>query len=190
MKHKMSAAPEAPVLHYAVPVGRLPEKGLTVTIEADERELSALAVVHGLEKVRALRAELHLSRWKKGGVRVRGTVKASITQNCVVTLDPVDAAINERIDALFLPDSSDLARRGEEDDGGLMLDPEGPDLPETFTGEALDAGAIAEEFFELAIDPYPRREGVALPDTPAAQAAEAEAARSPFSSLADWKPKR
>lgn len=186
----MGEAPDAPVLHYAVPVARLPEKGLSVTIEADERELSALAAAHGLDKVESFRAELHLSRWKKRGVRVRGTVIASITLTCVVTLEPLDTVIDERIDALFLPDDSDLARRGEDDDGGLMLDPEGPDLPETFTGDALDAGAVAEEFFELAIDPYPRREGVALPDAVPRNEEEGEAPRSPFASLANWKPKR
>lgn len=186
----MGETPGAPVLHYAVPVARLPEKGLAVTIEADERERAALAVVHGLEKVGSFRAELHLSRWKKRGVRVRGAVRASIVQTCVVTLDPLDTIVDERIDALFLPDDSDLARRGEEDDGALMLDPEGPDLPETFTGDALDAGAIAEEFFELAIDPYPRREGVALPDATPADEEDGEPPRSPFASLANWKPKR
>ena len=46
-----------------------------------------------------------------------------------------------------------------------MLDAEGPDGPETFTGDTIDAGALAEEFFGLAIDPYPRKTGVAVVST-------------------------
>ena len=44
----------------------------------------------------------------------------------------------------------------------MHLDAEGPDSPETFSGETIDVGALAEEFFGLAIDPYPRKEGVSL----------------------------
>ena len=41
-----------------------------------------------------------------------------------------------------------------------MLDAEGPDSPETFTGDTIDVGALAEEFFGLAIDPYPRSQAL------------------------------
>jgi len=55
--------------------------------------------------------------------------------------------------------------------GEVHLDAEGPDSPETFSGETIDVGALAEEFFGLAIDPYPRSEGASLaaagePDDP------------------------
>jgi uncharacterized metal-binding protein YceD (DUF177 family) len=39
----------------------------------------------------------------------------------------------------------------------MLIDAEGPDMPETFEGDQIDIGAVAEEFFELAIDPYPRK---------------------------------
>ena len=47
--------------------------------------------------------------------------------------------------------------------GEVLLDADGPDRPETFAGDSIDAGALAEEFFALAIDPYPRKPGAALP---------------------------
>jgi hypothetical protein len=46
----------------------------------------------------------------------------------------------------------------------MVLDPEGPDAPESFTGTSIDVGALAEQFFALGIDPYPRKEGVELPE--------------------------
>jgi hypothetical protein len=49
----------------------------------------------------------------------------------------------------------------------LLLDAEGPDAPETFEGDQIDVGALAEEIFALSIDPYPRLPEAAL-EQPAA----------------------
>ena len=61
----------------------------------------------------------------------------------------------------------------------LIIDAEGPDLPETFSGDRLDAGAIAEEFFELAIDPYPRKPEMRMPPPVVARFGEADEAEKP-----------
>jgi len=68
------------------------------------------------------------------------------------------------------------AFRGEKCDAGfegggeILIDAEGPDSPETFSGDTIDVGALAEQFFGLAIDPYPRKAGASLeaagPDEP------------------------
>ncbi len=41
----------------------------------------------------------------------------------------------------------------------LVIDAEGDDGPETFSGDRIDVGALAEQFFSLALDPYPRKKG-------------------------------
>ncbi len=41
----------------------------------------------------------------------------------------------------------------------MLLDPDGPDIPDTFTGDTIDAGAVVSEHVALAIDPYPRKAG-------------------------------
>jgi uncharacterized metal-binding protein YceD (DUF177 family) len=187
MMEDRSAAKSA--LHYPVSVDRLPVKGLTVTLDADDREKAALAAAHGLDKVNSFHAELYLAPWKKQGVRVRGTVRASITQACVVTLEPIDSVVEETVDAVYVPERSRLARVDRDDLGELVLDPEGPDMPETFSGDKLDTGEIAEEFFELGIDPYPRKEGVELPEDLGEKEGESEAPRSPFADLAKLKSK-
>ena len=65
---------------------------------------------------------------------------------------------------------------GRASDGGgeILLDAEGPDSPETFSGDTIDVGALAEEFFGLAIDPYPRKQGVSLEAAGDAEPAESE----------------
>ncbi|MFC6489929.1 YceD family protein [Nitratireductor sp. GCM10026969] len=146
---------------YPLRVNRLPEKGTTVTIEADSAQRAALARLHDLLSVERFRAELTVRPWKAGGVRVLGRVEADIMHSCVVTLEPIAGRIDEDIAATFVPEGSRLARV-EHEGGELVLDPEGEDPPEPFIGDSLDIGALAEEFFVLGIDPYPRKEGVKL----------------------------
>lgn len=144
-----------------VSVSVLPSSGFDLEIQANEKERSELARSHGLESVEAFNADVTLTRWRKDGVRVKGRIAATVVQECVVTLDPVRQEMDVPFEAVFLPEGSRLNRPLDEE-GALIVDPEGPDLPETFAGGVIDAGGVAEEFFELAIDPYPRAEGAAL----------------------------
>jgi uncharacterized metal-binding protein YceD (DUF177 family) len=160
-------------------VTRLPRGGLPVAIEADAEEREALAREHSLVSVESYRADLLVTAWKRHGVSVKGKVEADITQNCVVTLEPVGQHISEDVSGLYFPEDSRIGREGFETGGEIILDPEGPDAPETFTGDTIDVGALAEEFFALAIDPYPRKPGVTLE-----RAQEEEAKESPFAKLA------
>lgn len=152
---------------FRVNVNRLPKNGLPVVIEADEKQRVALAEAHGIDSVERYRADLMVTAWKRNGIKVDGTLAADITQSCVVTLDPIHNAIREAVEGVFLPDDSRLGREGFHGGGEILLDAEGPDGPETFSGDTIDVGALAEEFFGLAIDPYPRKPGAthaAAPD--------------------------
>jgi hypothetical protein len=162
----MNEASQKSPVSFNVHVSRLPQKGLPVTIEADSAQRAALADEHGLLSVESWRAKLLVTPWRRNGVKIAGGVIANITQACVVTLEPVPAHIDEPVDGLFLPENSKLGREGFGDAGEILLDAEGPDSPETFSGDTIDAGALAEQFFGLAIDPYPRKRGVALDSTP------------------------
>ncbi|MCT8999047.1 YceD family protein [Chelativorans intermedius] len=142
-------------------VARLPAKGETVTIEADAAQRAALADAHGLLSVERFSAELIARPWKRGGVRVTGHLAAEITQACVVTLEPLAARVEEEIAALFVPEDSRLSRPTAQS-GEMVVEAEGEDVPETFTGGRIDLGALAEEFFALGIDPYPRKEAARL----------------------------
>ncbi len=157
----MTASQVSPI-SFQVDVRRLPQRGFPLVIEPDAATLARLAAAHGLLAVETFRADLLLRNWKRGGISVTGRVTARIVQECVVTLEPLEAAIDEEIDTLFVPEGSALSRETIEE-GELVLSADGPDLPETFDGATIDAGAVAEEIFALGIDPYPRKPGAELP---------------------------
>jgi hypothetical protein len=142
---------------FPVHVARLPKKGMPVTISATPKQREALARVHDLVSVDEFDTELVVMPWKRNGVRVDGRVTAHIVQSCVVTLEPLSATIDEPVSGIFLPEDSRLGRESFGEGGEIMIDVEGPDSPETFAGDTIDVGALAEEFFGLAIDPYPRK---------------------------------
>ena len=156
-------------ISFEVNVARLPKKGMPVTIEADEAQCVALASVHGLNAVRSLRADMDVAGWKKGGVKVVGRVLARIEQSCIATLEPVDETVDEEFSALFLPEGSRLAVPQRLVEGEMILDAEGEDGPELFSGDTIDVGALAEEFFALGINPYPRKSGAQVEPTDAGQ---------------------
>lgn len=157
----MHDQPLSPV-SFRVNVAHLPQKGMPVEIEADADQRQALAAEHGLLSVETWHAKLLVEPWKRNGVKVSGRVEAMITQECVVTLEPLEARISEEVSGLFFPEDSKLGRLGFHDKGEIHLDVDGPDSPETFSGDFIDVGAFAEEFFGLAIGPYPRKPGIAL----------------------------
>ena len=178
----MTQVTKSPI-SYPIDVRRLPQKGFPVVVEPDAKARAELARVHGLVSVESFRAELLFTAWKRGGVSVTGNVRARIVQQCVVTLEPVEADIDEKIDLVFVPEGSALARDTIEE-GELVLSADGPDLPETFDGVSIDAGAVAEEAFALAIDPYPRKPGAELPST-----GPDDREGSPFATLRGLVPK-
>jgi uncharacterized metal-binding protein YceD (DUF177 family) len=105
----------------------------------------------------------------------------------VVTLEPVESTIDEHFEQTFVPEGSKLARIVTNEVSEMVLDPDGPDLPEVFSGDTIDAGAIVGEFAALAIDPYPRKPGVDFVDHIEGDAEDNAGRRNPFAALKDWK---
>lgn len=177
-----------PPFSYLVKVGHVSANPVTVRLSADAGERAALAQTWKVLAVGMLEAELDVSRWKRDGVRINGTVRAQLTQACVVTLDPVEAQIEEPFEALFVPEGSRLARMEGGESGEVIVDAEGPDMPEPFTGDAIDAGAVVAEFVALAIDPYPRKDDVEF-SSHLEGADDDRKDGSPFAVLENWRRK-
>lgn len=152
------------VFSYPVKVGHVSANSVTVKLSADPSDLQKLGHQWDVLEVRAFEAKIDIGRWKRDGIRLKGRVTASIVQECVVTLDPVEQTIEEDFEAVFLPENSRLVKRMTDGSGEMFLDPEGPDLPDTFSGDTIDVGAVAAEFAALAIDPYPRKPGLDYAD--------------------------
>lgn len=178
---------EIPPFSYPVKVGHVSANPVEVKISADAAERVGLAKLWDVLEVKSLSCTFQVQRWKRDGVRLKGRVMADIVQACVVTLDPVDAHIDEPIDAVFVPEGSKLARLPVANEGGeMLLDPDGPDAPEIFTGDTIDAGVVAAEHAALAIDPYPRKADVAFSGHIESLDKD-DRKPSPFAVLKDWK---
>ncbi|MBL0371336.1 DUF177 domain-containing protein [Rhizobium sp. KVB221] len=183
----MSRAPQdKPAFTYMVKVGHVSHNPLEVHVEADERERVALAKLWNVVSVEALSADLKIRRWKKDGVKVFGEIRGRLTQTCIVTLEPVQSEIDEEIDQIFVPEGSALARIAANDHGEMIVDPDGPDLPEQFEGDAIDVGAFVAEYAAMGIDPYPRKSGAEFSGH-VESTAETDKKPSPFAVLKNLK---
>lgn len=167
-------------ISFEIHVARLPKNGMPVVIDADEDQRTALAAAHSLVEIKRFHADLLVSHWSRNGVAVRGHVEAEIVQECSVTLEPLDTTIEEEIATTFVPEGSRLLKPQHTETGELILDAEGPDAPEVYSGDRIDVGALAEEFFALGIDPYPRKPGAGLEQ---ASDEEEDEAANPFLKL-------
>jgi uncharacterized metal-binding protein YceD (DUF177 family) len=160
-----------------VTVDDIPESGLHIEIDAPApvRE-QVLALVEGLSTVHdlaTLSGVFDLSRYGSK-VHVQGRVRAKVGQTCVVTLEPVENSVDEKVDLTFAPGA-------DETEGEVELRSD-QDPPEPLTGDAIDLGQLATEFLVLGIDPYPRKSGVEF-----APIKVGEDAPKPFAALADLK---
>lgn len=163
---------------WTVPLAieQISEAGTRRAIEAPEDVRAAAAALAGVRDIPALAADFDLARRGKG-VRLTGRVRARVIQNCVVSLEPVETAVDEQVELLFEPPRSIAPAGAAEPD---MLD--GEAAPEPIIGGKIDLGAVAIEFLVLGIDPYPRKPGVefAPPKTE-------DAGAHPFAALASLK---
>lgn len=139
--------------HVVVAVEDIPETGEHMTLVADAETRLAIARMTGLRELRRLEANFDLLPQGAGGLRVVGRVLATVSQNCVVTLEPLQNEIEEDIDLLYVPATGAAATDGE-----TPAEPKWDD-PEPLIGGAVDLGALATEFVILGIDPYPRKPG-------------------------------
>ncbi|AWM07922.1 YceD family protein [Bradyrhizobium symbiodeficiens] len=142
-------------------VAQIPDTGLHRKLEASAAERQAMAETGGLREVLSAQADFDVVPRSGGRVQVTGSVRARIGQTCVVTLDPIESEVDEEVDLTFAPEAearrlADLiAERRDDEDPSEVADP-----PEPIVNGIIDLGRLATDALFLAIDPYPRKEGV------------------------------
>jgi len=169
---------------WSVPVALedVPEAGLHVKLEASPAVRAALAPAAALRDLPELTAVFDVTR-RGAGLRVLGHVKARVGQTCVVTLEPIDNVIDEKVELLFSPDAPVVPEGGDPTHHQTVAHTADEDEPpEPLIGGAIDLGAIAAEFLMLAIDPYPRKPGAEFAAPPRDSETE-----HPFAALAALK---
>jgi uncharacterized metal-binding protein YceD (DUF177 family) len=176
---KREAMAERP---WSVPVAlhEVPETGRHLELAADERARAAIARLVGLRSLPRLHAVFDVTRRGRDGLRVVGSVSATVGQTCVVTLEPIENEIEEAIDLVFAPPPPSFEEHGDE-----RTEIRPADAPEPLTGGVVDLGALATEFLILGIDPYPRK-----PDAVFAGSAVGDGPTNPFAALAALKKKQ
>ncbi len=147
---------------HVVRVDRIPPRGKTFHIEADETERRAIAEALDIQAVEALTVDLDVEAQAGDTYAVRGTLTATVVQTDVVTLDPVRQQMTETVEVTLAPAEEGRRgrRRSSEDATGEMGSEEERDV--FYKGE-IDLGAIALEHLALGLDPYPRAPGVEFP---------------------------
>lgn len=164
-----------PISHPVAVADLIREERQDIVIDATTGQRAALAGYLGIPAVGMVQARLTARAQPGRRFVLEGRVRASLTQTCVVTLEPVA----EEIDAVLHRVYEDAP--AEEDDN--LIDPFDEDLPEPVDGGVIDAGAAVCELIALEMSPYPRREGAEPLENKAATPPEESAASHPFAAL-------
>ncbi|GAA0783137.1 DUF177 domain-containing protein [Roseibium denhamense] len=130
------------------------------TFEPDAKDRQKIADAYELNAIPALCADLILKPYRKNGLRVVGTVKATLNQTCVVSLEPFDSDLVLDIDRTFEAHSSRPRKiRDLNEEGEIEIDLESLDPPDVMMDGVLDVGAVICEELALALDSFPRKPG-------------------------------
>ena len=159
---------------YRIETQNLDDAGIEVAFSADAPDRAALARRLGILALDRFDVAARLRRRDDGSIAVTGTLRAEVVQACVVTLDPVESAIEETFELRYVP-AADLKQEARRE---VEVEP-GDDDIEPFDGTSVDLGATAAEYLALAIDPYPRKLGAEF-----AEESRSEANAGPFAELA------
>ncbi len=131
---------------------RIGPHGVSVTVVATADELVSIARRLMIASVPKLSCSFEVKRSEGGVLLVNGILDAAAEQDCVVTLEPFVQPIHEKFSVHFVPSGSEEP------------EPE-PDAVDQipYDSSAIDLGEAAVEQLALALDPYPRKPGAALP---------------------------
>ncbi len=176
MKSPSQAGP--PELFRPLDVSAVPGQGRIVDVAATADECMAIASRLNQREIKRLSARLELALvggGGGGGVRVTGSFDADVLQECVVTLEPMAARVSGPIEVTFVPPPA----RGDFDED---VDPQAEEV-ETIVDGTIDVGEVVVQQLAIAIDPYPRIEGVVF-KAALTSTADVAAATSPFAALA------
>lgn len=170
---------------YPVRAGQIREQKQDYTIRAGDAQRATLAARFGLPAISRLEGRFILHHERSGIIAAELAMNATITQTCVVSLEPFEAKIKEQATLRFVPEAAMHHASGDEEDEEDVT-PDTLDSPDEipYSGDIIDLGAALAEQLALALDPYPRKPGAALPDSASDNSAH------PFAALASRLGKR
>ena len=158
--------------------------GERIDLVASDIERADIAQRIGLVSLERLAAHCVLDRKgigdQAGSIRARGRIKASLTQACVATGEPMPAYIDEAFELHFQPEPT------REPDDEIELS--GDELDVIFhDGLAIELGEAIADTLAVTLDPYPRGPNAEVALQEAGVLSEEQA--GPFAALAALKGK-
>lgn len=171
-----------PPLERRYDLNRLSEAGYETSITANERDRAKIAEWADVATVKCFEGRITLKRMSPTRFLYAAHLQADIIQTCAVTLEPIESNISMEFTRI-LHLVSHVKRFPEP--ASLELTPAAGDdeVPEEIDDPHFDLAAPLLEEFLLAVDPYPRAEGVAF-ETPTEDEDKPE---SPFAVLTRLK---
>ncbi len=158
-------------------------RGLEAERHATAAERAALATALEILAIDRLDVAYRIALLGDARYQLTGTISADVSQACVVSLDPVPATIEDRMDVEFSSTGAlpvDIA--ADEEQSAL----EAAEIEPLEEGR-IAVGRIVLETLAAALPAYPRAPGAELESHEAGPAAPGT---NPFAALASWKPKR
>lgn len=163
-------------------VADVSERGLEVRRAATTAECAEIAAA--LELVACNRLDVNYQIRPISGARFRlvGRLVADVVQSCVVTLEPVEAHIDEPLEEEFWP-----PEQLPEAESGLDAEQEAlaATIAEAIENGRLEVGRVVYQRVGTALEPFPRAPGAEL--DAAASATPRDQSASPFAVLARLK---
>lgn len=170
---------------------------VSITISPDEETRTRLAKRLNIVSLDDLKANITLENEQGGSVvHVTGKIRADVTQNCVVSMEPIKNHVEDEFEAWFAAGGNAVSlakarqkKMIEKGNREMPMIEEREDPEEMIDGE-IDLGELVTQHLSLAIDPYPHAEGVEYEiGDDKANAASAVSFKNPFAALKDWKAK-
>ncbi len=164
----------------------LTDKGAEIPIAPGPPERAAIAKWLGASGLDSLRATVRLKRLSEGRIRYEAFYSADIVQQCVVTLDPVPSHLEAEFTRDFRLTGTPRHKKSSVPRPHMIADLDEED-EEKLEGTVLDLAAPLLEEIGLALDPYPRAQGVAFSPVQDEVAEPPSPAESPFAILGQLK---
>jgi uncharacterized metal-binding protein YceD (DUF177 family) len=173
------------ILPWTHAIADMPAKSRDYTRDASPEELAAIATDLGLLGCSTLHAQYAIRAIGGGRYKLTGTINASVTQACVITLEPIESAVKLPIDVEFSPEANAAPRKSDDEDEEVEVSSL-PDL-EPIENASLDVGRVVFETLAAGIEPFPKKPGAEFAwDDPRVS----DPKNNPFAVLADFKPKK
>ncbi len=181
---------------FPIPAEDIPASWKSYALTPTTEQSKAIAKRLDLISLDALDADVRVER-KGHVVEVEGKFKAKVTQKCVVTLEPLEAELEDSFEAWFADQEQVVSFKKAQHEAlnkkemmDLPMLEENED-PEPIEDGHIDLGELVVQYLSLSVNPYPHKEGVEYENKePEHKRPQRETLRpNPFAALKNWRPK-